>query len=173
MSGNTGGNQGVIAVPVVAIPVTTEQVESLKNCLVDTIQKYRVKRNRNKAGAIAIQSAMFLFSISTTVLIGWQLGVGADDISTKTGITNAALISSALAAGTMTIDKFFDFKALWVAYNVSIANLNSALAKINYLASLKPENLLRIQLDEIFVRYESVCANMDKTYLEVRNAKDE
>ncbi|MGZ5245925.1 MAG: SLATT domain-containing protein, partial [Flavitalea sp.] len=135
----------------------------------------RKKRTRNKIGAIAVQSLSILFSFGTTVLIGWKVGTqNADNNSIELStLTNFALIISAFATGINTLDKFFDYKALWIGYNVSIANLKSALAKLDYLASQGIDQLIRHQIDEIFNRYEIVCSNMDKNYQEVRSARDE
>jgi hypothetical protein len=122
-----------------AVPgkVTMEQVTVLRKCISDTIMSYRHKRNKNKFGAISIQILSIVLSFGTTVLIGWKL---SQDTSGATGsiltgnmLTNSALIVSALATGMNALDKFFDYKALWIGYNISIASLKSIRSKLSLL----------------------------------------
>lgn len=158
--------------------VTYAQIDSLRKCISTTIDSYRIKKRKNKIGAITVQTLSILFSFGTTVLIGWKIQKGVAESIDATETINAtlmnwALIVSALATGINTLDKFFDYKTLWIGYNVSISNLKSALAKLDYLASLGSENIQRKQLDDIFNSYELTCLNMDKNYQEIRSAKDE
>ena len=153
--------------------VTYAQIDSLRKCISSTIDSYRIKKRKNKIGAITVQGFSILFSFGTTVLIGWKIQKEVAESINVSTLTNFALIVSALATGINTLDKFFDYKTLWIGYNVSISNLKSALAKLDYLASLGSENIQRKQLDDIFNSYELTCLNMDKNYQEIRSAKDE
>lgn len=153
--------------------VTYHQITALRKCITETIASYRIKKRRNKWGAIIVQSLSILFSFGTTVLIGWNIKEGVPQSLNVSTLTNFALIVSALATGINTLDKFFDYKTLWIGYNISISNLQSALARLDYLASIGTENVKKQELDEIFNRYELTCSNMDKNYHETRSARDE
>lgn len=159
------------------IPVTQGQIECLRSCITKTIDTYRGKRNKNKCGAIIVQGLAILFSFGTTVLIGWKLNMQPEDV--KNGslkispFTNFVLVVSALATGINALNQFFDYKPLWIGYNISIAKLKALLAKVDYLDSLGAEKLKRSQLDDIFNRYEEIYGNMNKSYETIRSAKDE
>lgn len=153
-----------------SMSVSNSQLVNFKEILNDNIDRYTRKRNKNKAGAYVVQTFIILFSFGTTVLIGWKV---SDDSAYKELIINFALVLSALVTGLSTLDKFFDYKAFWIDYNVAIAGLKHILRKVEYLESFGPENITRKQLDELFNLFELVCSTMDKNYKEIRSARDE
>lgn len=153
------------------IPVTQEQIDSLKRCITEKIKSFKEKRKRNKIGAIVVQSLLIVFSILTTVLIGWK-NQNPESAGLKVDLTNLALLASALTAGLAALDKFFDYKALWVEFNVSIAALQSANSRLNYLSALGIGRLKQNQIEEVYNLYESTCSNMGKSYQKIRYEKN-
>lgn len=152
------------------VEVIQAKLSSLKKLISETIASYKSKRKRNKIGAIAVQSLSILFSFGTTVLIGLKL---VDTAGESIDISNFALVISALATGIVALDKFFDYKALWIGYNVSIANLKSLDKKLEYLSSGGAKSVPLRDLDNMFEQFELICSNMNRTYQEIRMSKDE
>jgi hypothetical protein len=151
------------------IPVTLEQINSIKACVGETIRSYKRKRRRNKIGAILVHVLTVVFTVGTTILIGWKLAVGKSNLA----ILNNALILSALSTGVSMLDAIFDYKALWVSYNISISRLKSIITRIQYLESIGVGNLKQKQIEDLYLKYESVCSQLEKDYKDIRASDDE
>jgi hypothetical protein len=144
----------------------------LKKLIEERMNRFKRKRARNKIGAVVVQSLQVIFSTLTTVLIGWNL----KDLDTKAitvaSVTNMALLTSALAASLGVLDKFFDFKALWISYNISLSRLRTVHAKTEYYEALGASNIAQQQLHDLFMEFEGVCTGMDQKYEDIRSEKD-
>jgi len=99
---------------------TAELIAAVRKCLETTLELYKRKRARNKVGAIAVHSASIGLSSLTTILLGWSL-LDPQAQKTVVSLKNAALCFSALATAATSLEAVFDYRALWVAYNVSIS----------------------------------------------------
>lgn len=153
------------------VPVTQEQISTLKKCVNETLASYRRKRTRNKTGAIFVHLATIVLTIGTTIILGWQL-VKNGEPADKTKLTNAALILSALVTGITTLDSVFDYRALWVGYNIAISRLKSVLSRLDYLQAIGAANLDQGQVEELYDKYDGICSSVEKDYKDIRTSND-
>lgn len=146
-------------------PANRERVILLNKAITKKIATCEQKRNKNKLGAITLQLASVLFTVGTTVLIGFKV----QDLN-KSTLANWSLIVSALASATVTLDKFFDYKDFWIQHNVAITKLNFLFFKLEY-QSARP-GFAQQDLDKLCEEFEMICIDLDKNYKEIRSAKD-
>lgn len=155
------------------VPVNEGQLEAIKNCVTETLTSYKIKRIRNKAGAIFVHLATILLSITTTIILGWQLvNVETNSSHDKLDLTNLALVLSALTTGISTLDSVFDYRALWVGYNIGVSKLKSVLSKLEYLKSIGAQNLEQEQIEDLYNRYDMICSSMEKDYKDIRTSNE-
>lgn len=150
------------------IPASAKEIEALKQCLETAVGEYSIKGSRNKKGAIFIQVSLVLLSALTTIFIGWK----PTGNSTNVLVINLGLICSAVVASLNVINAFFDYRELWAQYKVSRNQLKILLSELNFLRASGDENVTKKQLAEIFERYKDICDQTNKTYQQLRTAKD-
>lgn len=149
--------------------VSPYQIDFLKSSIEETLKSYQIKRTRNKVGCIVVQSSVIVFSVATTVFIGWKLGGAKADNSF---LLNIALICSAISAGLSTLEKFFDYKALWVRYNLAIQHLKFIKNRLKYMETMGVEHLKLEQIQELFKSYEEICFELMRQYESIRQEAD-
>jgi len=140
--------------------INPEQIEEFRRSLKEYIRSYKEKRLRNKLGAVSIHLTTVACSVGTTILVGmkelpgWQI-----------------TLSSSVIALT-AIDKFFDYKILWVEYNGCITTLKTIETKLNFIVSAGLENIQPEVFNELFNKFERTVENLKDTYLNTRKAND-
>lgn len=147
---------------------TLAEIEALKKCLESETGDYTNKGRKNKKGAILIQILLVLLSALTTIFIGWK----PEDNKSNVFLINLGLICSAVVAGLNVTNAFFDYRELWAQYNVSRNQLRMLLSELSILQASGDGNVTKKQLTEIFERYRGICDETNKTYQQLRMAKD-
>lgn len=153
-------------------PVTLEQIKSLYNRIFEKIIDYGKKKKRNKIFAVTMQSLSVIFSVGTTVLIGWKVFDEKGGLEVNHNYLNYALVVSALASGITSLNKFFDYKDLWIIYNIAVISLKSISEKLIFLYARGEGKTTKKELDEIFKKYETICEDMSRNYQQIRSSPD-
>jgi hypothetical protein len=149
-------------------PAPVPQVDELRAQIAKAIKHYRKKRRRNKIGAILVQTLSVALTFGTTVAIGIKLN--GDEPPTDCQV-NTALILSAMSAGIVTLDKFFDYKDLWIRYGGAISAFTSLQRKIELAARAKG-GITEAKLEELLEKYESTITDLDKAYQQIRSDEE-
>lgn len=150
------------------IQATTKEIYALIQCLEGAAKEYGEKGSKNKKGAIVVQVLLIVLSALTTIFIGWKATGDVPNIF----LINLALICSAVVAGLNVINAFFDYRELWAQYKVSRNQLQILLSELNYIRASGDEKVTKSQLGEIFTKYKDICEQTNKTYQQLRTAKD-
>lgn len=153
-------------------PVTLEQIKNLDDRILEKIADYRRKKTLNKRFAVAMQSLSVIFSIGTTILIGWKVFDETHKPVVDYKYLNYALAASALASGITSLNKFFDYKDLWIIYNIAVISLKSVSEKLIFLYARGEGKTTKKELDEIFKKYETICEDMSRNYQQIRSSPD-
>ena len=161
-------NQQTTPNGVTEIRATTKEIDALMQCLEVASKDYANKGSKNKRGAIFVQVLLIVLSALTTIFIGWKATGDAPNLF----LINLGLVCSAVVAGLNVINAFFDYRELWAQYKVSRNQLRILLSELNYIRASGDENVTKSQLGEIFAEYKNICEQTNKTYQQLRMAKD-
>jgi hypothetical protein len=149
--------------------VSLQQIKAFNDTVILKIEDCRGRKKRNKVSATIMQTFSVIFSISTTVLIGWKTFDKSG--SPSPGLLNLALVISALASGLSTLIKFYDNKDLWVVYKIAAAALEGLSEKLMYLSSRGEGKTTKKELDDEYKKYETICEDMSKNYQQIRSSE--
>ena len=149
--------------------VSLQQIKAFNDTIVLKIKDCKYRKKRNKVSATIMQTFSVIFSISTTVLIGWKTLDKSG--STSPDLLNWALVISALASGLSTLIKYYDNKDLWVVYKIAAAALEGLSEKLMYLSSRGEGKTTKKELDDEYKKYETICEDMSKNYQQIRSSE--
>lgn len=146
------------------IPVTEIQIAELETTIAERLVNFKRKRKRNKTGFIVSQCLSIVASAGTTVFVGWQIS----DTVLSLDLKNVALALSAVATALTTLNATFDYKALWVCYNIAISQLKMLQSRLGYLRAMGVANIEQKDLMRIFEFFEQICQSVEKDYKNTR-----
>src|ERR1700694_739198 len=111
------------------------KVKYLTETINAQIESFGKLRIINKGKAFWFKMLITSSSAATTILLGLQ---GLDHwtlFHAPTLVKNLALLLSALVTLFSTWDTFFNHKALWVRYTLTLSQLKGIRAELEYLSS--------------------------------------
>jgi hypothetical protein len=142
------------------------KVKYLTETINEQIESFGKLRIINKGKAFWFKMLITSSSAATTILLGLQ---GLEHWTLLPPLVkNLALLLSALVTLFSTWDTFFNHKALWVRYTLTLSQLKGIRAELEYLSSNGSQDLKEEDVDLLFRKYQSVIQETNSAWLSLR-----
>jgi hypothetical protein len=132
---------------------------------------YQDYQKDNKKKAFRLKMSATALGLLTTVLVGLQLPE-----NTPEGITlilkNVALLTSAAVTFFTAVDAFFNHRALWIRYTITLSLLEVVKTQLDYLIAGSGQAPREKDIDQLFERYRSILEETNSSWTELRKGTD-
>ena len=146
---------------------TKDKIEFFRKHLDRQIEFFNYVQINNKKKAFLLKMAATLFGILTTVLLGLQVPEQTAGI-----LKNVALITSALVTLFSAADAFFNHRALWIRYTVTLAQLDIVKTELEYVTAGADQAVGGKDIDRLFEKYRSILDETNASWTELRKGTD-
>ena len=146
----------------------TKTIGFLKGQVKEYVALYNKKRQLNKYLSFGIKLLGALLAASITVILGLTFEGKSENL-----FKNIALIFGALITIVNTWDAFFNHKALWVRFTITMVNLYALKNKISYYESKDIESLSEETIDKLYEELERIIVETNSNWVEMRKEEKE
>jgi hypothetical protein len=144
-------------------PETQNLIGYLRDKIKEQQDGFKFRRNKNRNLAIRIKLALIFLSAVVTVLLGLKIE------SAASVFTNIAFVISALVTALAAVEEFFEYRGLWIRYNLTFTQLKSLQDDLEYLLLReKDETALISKLDEIHKRLKDILDTTNSDWISLR-----
>lgn len=86
-------------------------------------------------------------------------------------VQNIAFTLSAAVSLMSALDTFFNYKELWIRYQVTVNDLHELRFDLEYLLAQGIQNVKEEELDELYERYQIILKETNSSWSELRKEK--
>ena len=142
-------------------------VKKLRKDLDAQIKSFAEKRMTNKRRALSLKMLATTFSVLTTIL----LGLKGFEYLTESSLPfkNLTLVLSALVTLVSAFDGFFNHRALWVRYTLTVSNLRAIQDELDYATADASASPSQAKVDELFKKYQNVLSETNTSWQTLRD----
>jgi hypothetical protein len=142
---------------------TQNLVEYLRKKIDEQQNGFKSRRNKNRNLAIRIKLALIILSAIVTILLGIR------NESVTAAFTNLAFVISAAITALTAVEEFFEYRGLWVRYNITFVQLKSLQEDLEYLILREnDEKKLKSELDELHKKFKDILEITNAEWLSMR-----
>lgn len=143
--------------------------KKLRHNLNEQIKSFNEKRTKNRRRAFWLKILATTFSAITTILLGLK---GFEFLAESSLLfRNLPLVLSALVTLVGTWDGFFNHRALWVKYTLTVSNLRGILAELDYISSDSDSPPSQKAVDRLFDQCQNVLSETNTSWQSMRDEK--
>ena len=129
---------------------------------------FKSRRNKNRTSAIRVKLALISLSAIVTILLGLRVG------ETSEVLANIAFVVSAIVTALSAIEEFFEYRGLWIRYNITFTQLKSLEDDLEYLMLKRlDETELKGKIDELYDRLKDILDTTNSDWLSMRKKDSE
>jgi hypothetical protein len=142
-------------------------VKKLREDLAAQIKSFGEKRITNKRRALWLKMLATTFSVLTTIL----LGLKGFEYLTESSLLfkNLPLVLSALVTLVSSFDGFFNHRALWVRYTLTVSNLRAIQDDLDYATADANAPPTQVRVDGLLKKYQNVLSETNTSWQTLRD----
>lgn len=128
------------------------------------IDSFKERRGENRRKTIRLKFLSLSLASLTTIL----LGINGLNTSSKLLFQNVAFILSAITTFLTALDTFFNYRALWIRYTVTLNELYELKDNLEYLCTNETINIVKEDLDRLYQQYQRILNETNTNWTELR-----
>lgn len=127
------------------------------------INSFEIKRTDNKRKSFWFKVLIIGLGAVNTAILGFKISDANSDIT-----RNIAIVISAVVSILSALEGYFNHQAVWIRYNITLSQLKSLKAELEYLTTPGQQLIKEENIDHLFVRYQSVLSETNEMWLNIR-----